>query len=194
MPSQAWQAAVRRVMRDPEADLSQVAASLVDTLPRTEWRRCAIAQLVYDAKQAMRQAELQEERRAERVAHGGMPTSVIRAQRAAALVEEKQAAGLPADAPDSMLFGVRIQKYVAEYEACLKMEWTRELLESTFSLADGVKVAWGSATLQQHESRVAMFSEQAHWNLEGAARHQHAVDMLRATGATCLNDAVGALA
>lgn len=68
------------------------------------------------------------------------------------------------------------------------MEFTNELLNATFSLPDGTEVKWGDATVDQHEARKQMFQDQAQTNLEGAARHDIAIELLRTTGARTLYD------
>lgn len=68
-----------------------------------------------------------------------------------------------------------------------KLEWTKELLCSTFTLMDGSRVAWGEATLEQHNARVRIFTNNAAANIEGIARHQQAIDLLKKTKAPCLN-------
>lgn len=73
----------------------------------------------------------------------------------------------------------------------LKMEWTAELLAADFTLADGSRVTWGDATIQQHEERAALFQRNAVANSEGAARHLHAVAQLKGAGAPTLADLVG---
>lgn len=74
------------------------------------------------------------------------------------------------------------------YKAELRAEWTAELLAEQFAMPDGTKVAWGEASIEQHQVRVALFLSQAHTGMEGAARHQKAIDELTARGVAKLND------
>lgn len=75
-----------------------------------------------------------------------------------------------------------------DYAAALRVEWTSELLASEFAMPDGVRTTWGEATIDQHRERLAMFTANAQANIEGAARHQKAIDELSASGATSLRD------
>lgn len=77
-----------------------------------------------------------------------------------------------------------------DYKAELRIEWTADLLASTFSVGDGTFVTWGEATADHHRDRVEMFKANAIANIEGAARHEAALDTLTTTGAPCLNMAV----
>lgn len=70
------------------------------------------------------------------------------------------------------------QAIVDSYTSKLKIEWTAELLASTFALDDGRMVTWGDATVDDHRERLAMFTRNAQANLEGAVRHQRAIDTL----------------
>lgn len=81
-----------------------------------------------------------------------------------------------------------------DYKAQLRIEWTAELLSSTFGVGDGTLVTWGEATADQHRDRLEMFKSNAIANIEGAARHEAALDTLTSTGAPCLNLAVQARA
>lgn len=83
---------------------------------------------------------------------------------------------------------------VDEYKAQLHAEWTEDLLNSSFALPDGEQVTWGSATTEQHQARVAMFMNNAMTNLEGAARHERAIDDLVSHGSRTLNDLVSVAA
>lgn len=75
------------------------------------------------------------------------------------------------------------------YTKELRVQWTAELLSSEFALADGTRVTWGEATREQHIERRDIFMRNASANLEGAARHQQAIDALEGNAAT-LNDLV----
>lgn len=72
----------------------------------------------------------------------------------------------------------------------LRVEWTRELLDQKFALGDGTDVTWGHATREQHEIRLAMHKRNAIAGLEGAARHQQAIETLESTGCLTLGEAV----
>ena len=89
-----------------------------------------------------------------------------------------------------MLHGV-IKYTLDRYADDLRVQWTNELLDSTFTLRDGTPVTWGEATIEQHEERQQMFLSNAHANMEGAARHEIALRELREANADTLNDLTG---
>ena len=77
---------------------------------------------------------------------------------------------------------------IAEWKGQLRIEWTAELLDSTFAMRDGTRVAWGDATVEQHRERAEMFEANAIANAQGAARHRYAIDALEAAGARSLRE------
>lgn len=79
-----------------------------------------------------------------------------------------------------------MQRALEEYTDQVKIQWTEELLATKFRLRDGSEVTWGDATIEQHEHRRQIFLNNAHSNLEGAARHEHAIRDLKATGVATL--------
>lgn len=81
----------------------------------------------------------------------------------------------------------KLEGIIESYTAALRMDWTRELLSTSFGLADGTVTTWGEATLAQHEERAAMFTRQAQTGIEGAARHHKAIEALRESGSVTLN-------
>lgn len=87
-----------------------------------------------------------------------------------------------------------IQRAIDRFTEELRMKWTAELLDSTFALRDGTVIAWGDATIDHHEERRQMFKDNARANIEGAARHEAALQELRASGAATLRELVGASA
>lgn len=87
-------------------------------------------------------------------------------------------------------FWQTITDATARYAEALKMEWTRELLDSGFALPDGTTVLWGDATVEQHMERREMFMRNAVANAEGAARHDQAIRELSEAGVTTLREMV----
>lgn len=83
----------------------------------------------------------------------------------------------------------RVSSLIRSFSDELRMEWTEELLSSSFAVGDGTTTTWRDATTQQHQERVDMLSRQAGATIETAARHQKAIDTLRSAGA----DTLGAL-
>lgn len=81
-----------------------------------------------------------------------------------------------------------------KYRESIRIEWTRELLDSSFAMGDGTFVTWGDATRENHEARIEMHRANAQAGLEGWARHAAAIDAITAAGASCLNDIEGKVA
>lgn len=72
----------------------------------------------------------------------------------------------------------RMDESMEEWKRKIQVEWTEELLGKTFQL-DGVEVAWGDATLEQHERRADWLKSHAAGTLETAGMHLKAIDALR---------------
>jgi len=79
-------------------------------------------------------------------------------------------------------FTTAILQTLGRFAQELEMEWTRELLESTFAPQDGTRVNWDDATVEQHRERVEIFKGNAILNSEGAARHLKAIEAGQAAG------------
>lgn len=71
----------------------------------------------------------------------------------------------------------------------IRLEVSAELLGSEFALGDGVRVTWGSATVDQHLQRASLTTSNAVSNAEDAARHLAAVRMIQERGANTLGEA-----
>lgn len=63
-----------------------------------------------------------------------------------------------------------------------------QLLDKAFALADGTRVTWGEATVEQHEARADMLKIMAAGDLETAALHMSAVRDIRAGNAETLGE------
>lgn len=85
----------------------------------------------------------------------------------------------------------RMDAFVEEIAAEVRLEVTAELLATHFALGDGTRVTWGSATVEQHRQRIEMLAAMASGTVETAARHQSAIAMLEAAGAASLADLTG---
>lgn len=84
---------------------------------------------------------------------------------------------------------------VRRFASALHITWTPELLSTTFALGNnGVRVRWDEATEQEHQGRIDMLTSNARMNLEAAARHQVAIDTLKAAGVKRLKDLRGSAA
>lgn len=68
------------------------------------------------------------------------------------------------------------------------VEWTSELLNTEFALADGSRLTWGNATLEQHESRITMLQANAVANIEALNRHYAAVMAIIENGTRSLSE------
>jgi hypothetical protein len=60
------------------------------------------------------------------------------------------------------------------------------LLVETFPLPNGERVAWGAATVEQHEQRIGMLQRHVDGVLVTIDRHQLAIETIVAAGVTCL--------
>lgn len=81
----------------------------------------------------------------------------------------------------------QLGQIISDYGDRLRIEWTAELLSTSFGLPDGSVTTWGDATAEQHQERLEMYAGQAKAGIEGAARHQKAIEDLRRGGAETLN-------
>lgn len=77
----------------------------------------------------------------------------------------------------------QIGQIVSGYADRIRLELTEELLESAFALGNGERVTWGQATIDQHTQRIALLTGNIAGNIETAARHQTAIDMIQEVGA-----------
>jgi len=76
----------------------------------------------------------------------------------------------------------------AEVEAAIP-DGLKALMQSRFRLGDGgTVVSWGGATMQQHELRIEMLKRQRAGIDLTIRRHHEAIDLLRQTGATTLDE------
>lgn len=81
-----------------------------------------------------------------------------------------------------------VNEAIDQVRAELRLELTQEFLASEFAVGDGTRVTWGSATIDQHEHRIAMLQANAGANIEAAARHRVAVEMISSAKRSCLAD------
>lgn len=87
-----------------------------------------------------------------------------------------------------------IARMIDYWKEAVIVEWTDNLLRSKFALGDGTETTWGDATREQHLYRINMHKAHAAAGIEGAARHQQAIDELDATGCLTLSEAVSVTA
>lgn len=178
-----------------------VAVALVDALPDGPVLRRLAAEFLVDAlARAQRAKTLEEERAAEReqqsheTPSARMPRKGTRARtdwerntpegRAWAEAEEAE------EMRSMQMFHGTLGRTLDRYAEDLRVSWTAELLDSTFAVGDGTLVTWGEATVEQHAERRQMFLNNAHANMEGAARHESALRELRASGKPTLREMV----
>lgn len=174
-------------------DVRGVAQDLVRGLPEGFLRRLAVEFIVERVRGQVRQITLAAERRAmrEQLMHelttSGPPPGrrVRRSTEEAAEAEEARANAFANMA-------ARVGVLVSDYVESARIQWTQDLLDSPFSLADGTQVLWGDATVDQHRERLAIFTRNAAANIEGAARHKAALEALSTTGAPTLREMVTA--
>lgn len=79
-----------------------------------------------------------------------------------------------------------VMQLVKEVQEETRIHVTRELLETVFALGTGERVTWGAATIDQHRERVALLRTNILGNLETAARHEAAIQMIEQAGVKCL--------
>lgn len=180
--------------KETDRPTRDIAVEMVAGLPIAAVRAMAVEFLVDVVSRAQRDAALAVERNAER-----RPTQMQEVPRKGTKARRDWEANTPEGRAyrddmdaitarhDQMLFGV-IGKALERYAEDLKIEWTAELLDSTFGLRDGTQVTWGDATVEQHRERRQMFLDNAHANMEGAARHEIALRQLEETGARTLHE------
>lgn len=88
----------------------------------------------------------------------------------------------------SVVFNREIERMAQKRAAEMVLELTKDLLDSEFSVGDGRTVTWGTATLGDHQQRTSLLLAQAAGTSETAARHLHAISLLRERKASTLNE------
>ena len=68
------------------------------------------------------------------------------------------------------------------------VEARRERLENTFPLPDGTRVDWSSATVEQHELRIAYLESHIAGVRRTIEEHEKAIAMIEEYGVTCLGE------
>lgn len=171
---------------NPYNDLA--ARNVIRSLSREAIDEMALRYLQGRTSDSQRQATLAVEREAQRPAAESKRRrdKENRTQRRA---EEAEAKAHGYDSAVSWSVA-KVEQAFRDLKSVWRMEWTAELLDSTFALADGSRVTWGDATADQHRERVDMFRRNALANLEGAARHEQAIDALMESGAKSLRKMV----
>lgn len=66
----------------------------------------------------------------------------------------------------------------------------RKLMRERFALGDGLRIEWGEATAEQHEQRAEFFERAISGHTTSMRRHLQAAEVLRSTGARCLNELI----
>lgn len=84
----------------------------------------------------------------------------------------------------------KLHESIETYASHLRMEWTEELLKTTFSLSDGTRVLWGDATIDQHVARAEMLRRNVEAVAETAARHHAAITAITNAQVTTLNELI----
>lgn len=196
VPTITWIEAVKQLSRFlDEPDLRQVAEGLLQTVHPVDTARVLISILIDQARDHHRCIVREKELRAlyPQDANAGLSMrpealeSRARTKRRAEWRASRVARGLTTDPSASDLFA-EIMGSVNEFARELRVEWTQELLASHFALTNGTRVAWGDATIIQHEERRDMFLRRGQVNLEGASRHMVAIRDIQELKVQCLND------
>lgn len=202
-------------------DVQKVVDRLVETLAASgtkgevaraeEMVRCAGLDVVFELAAAALVSAARHKRR----------NQTLAAERAATSVKSERAASTPsgagirkgtaayyewvANTPEGAAYQADEDKYadrmretmssaIQKFQEELRIEWTTELLSSTFTLGDGSTVTWGLASIDQHQERADMFARNALANAEGAARHLEAIAAIGGADGQCLADVVGVAA
>lgn len=79
-----------------------------------------------------------------------------------------------------------VRREINEAARLIRLEVSEQLLTSEFALGDGRTVTWGEATLDDHRTRVRIGTNNAVANMEDAARHTAAINMLLESGSSRL--------
>ena len=176
--AKGWVVAIDLASDTDSDDVQQCARQMFSDLPREELYYMACQWAVSEVK-ATRRARTQA---AEKAAAAPRETPEQRRQERQEREERREQ-----DWHERSGMFYRLMKDLADN---LHMEWTEELLASGFALPDGQVVTWGDATVAQHTQRAAMFQANVQANVEGAARHIHAITVLSEAGASCLRELV----
>lgn len=170
----------------------ELAGSYVDRWTEEEMRDAAALFLSREASADVRTRTLQAERAAELAAP--KPTREEAARARQERESERMVARREREQRSNEYYSglvARLMPIINEHTERLRLQWTEELLASPFALPDGTVVVWGEATEAQHRQRLDMFMANAAANVEGASRHQQALEALSASGARTLNEFVG---
>jgi hypothetical protein len=178
------------------SNLRQVAYDLARGLDDGMLRRLAVQYIVDKVRDHGRHVTLMAERRAMReqllheLSRPGRPAPP--AGRQWRRTPEQEAEIAAQDAAIQARYVRTLTDVMHRYTEEMRLEWTQELLDSTFVGADGELITWGDASADDHRARVEMFMRNAEANMEGAARHTKALHALEATGAATLRGLVAA--
>lgn len=119
---------------------------------------------------------------------------VFEEQRAREEADKAERARLYREDPDAYDERYGVGRIMREFQASIeairteaKLELTSELLGASFALGDGRSVTWGSATMDEHRQRIEMLGRNIEGNLDTMRVHEMAVELLRRSGADCLN-------
>lgn len=180
-----------------------IRAAVAD-MERSEVDALAAAYLLSQVKMNQRRATLTAERGAEREPVAKEPNWGTQAweewatkpenEERAQNTRERREMFARIDREHTTKLMTEMDSIIGKFKDTLHMEWTAELLDSEFATGDGSKVTWGDATRDQHADRFNMHKRNATAGMEGAARHQQAIETLDTTGATTLREAVSVAA
>jgi hypothetical protein len=65
-----------------------------------------------------------------------------------------------------------------------------KLMENKFAMGDGRVVAWGKATIKEHQMRIEMLKKQRDGIDETIRFHEKAIEIIESANATCLDEAL----
>ena len=175
-----WREAVVELAKVTKTDLFDDARRLITQVSEADRVGVLARMMVEEAKEMRRRSVYAIEVAASRVGSVPSPSAkapqrVLRAARASTVQQVAR----------------RLAPVLTAWRDHLHVEWTEELLHTSFSLGDGRIVTWGAATVLDHQERVALFLEKGSICLDGAAKHEAAIQVIQASAGSCLRDVVG---
>lgn len=187
-----------------DRDLESVAKKLVKDLSMTTLRKLAALYIVRTVRERNRAEARAREQKATAAAtsmaentstgHSPMVQRILdeRPPRASRpqYTDEQRERFAQEDAERSARFHSEMQALIGDFTEAMRVQWTEELMDSMFALTDGTMVTWGDATLDQHRERIGIFEANALANVQGAARHEKAVQALERSGKRTLREMV----
>lgn len=81
-----------------------------------------------------------------------------------------------------------IVEAMEKFRSDIRLEFTSELLNASFSLGNGESVTWGAATIAQHKVRIALLSRSIEGGAHTLTLHEQAIEMIAQGGVSTLRE------